>query len=99
MIGVEFAESRIARELSREYFAPEVAAGLLSAHHIITAFTLNNPTVIRFEPPLIVTDEQLDAAVDAFRSTLRTHGSFMRASVRMGADLVGRKLGFGRKAH
>lgn len=99
MIGVEFAESRIARELSREYFAPEVAAGLLSAHHIITAFTLNNPTVIRFEPPLIVTDEQLDAAVEAFRSTLRTHGSFMRASVRMGAGLVGRKLGFGRKAH
>ena len=91
MIGVEFAESRLSRRLSREYFATEVAAGMLRDHHVITAYTLNNPRVIRFEPALVVSDEQLDAAVAAFRATLHTHGGFARASLHMGADLLRRK--------
>ncbi len=95
MIGVEFAESRIARELSRENFAAEVSGGHLRDQHTITAFTLNNLAVIRYEPLLVVSDEQLDAAIEAFRAMLRTHGGFVRAELRVGADLVGRKLGFG----
>ncbi len=91
MIGVEFAESRLARGLSHEYFATEVAAGLLH-NHVITAYTMNNPTVIRFEPPLTVTDEQIDAAVRAFRKTLRTHGGFVRASARVAARLLRNRI-------
>jgi putrescine aminotransferase len=97
MVGVELAESRVARGLSHEFFAAEVAGCMFRDHHVITAYTLNNPTVIRFEPPLVVTDQQIEMAVDAFRATLRTHGSFVRASLRTGAEVVGRKLGFGRK--
>jgi putrescine aminotransferase len=92
MVGVEFAESPVARRLSREYFAAEVAAGLLRDHHVLTAYTLNNPRVIRFEPPLIVTAAQIDTVVEAFAATLRSHGGFVRASVRVGMDLVRRRL-------
>ena len=91
MVGVEFARSRLARGLSHEYFAAEVAAGLLD-HGVISAYTLNNPSVIRFEPPLTVTDGQIDTAVEAFRTTLRTHGSFARASVRVGLGMLRKKL-------
>jgi putrescine aminotransferase len=93
MAGVEFAESRLSRKLSSEYFGAEVAAGLLRDHHIITAYTFNNPLVIRFEPPLTVTEEQIERAVDAFRKTLRSHGSFARATVHVGLDMMRRKVG------
>lgn len=96
MVGVEFAESRVARGLSDEYFASEVAAGLLRDRHVITAFTLNNPRVIRFEPPLTVSDQQIDTVVHAFGDTLKTHGGFVRASLHVGADLLRRKLSGGR---
>jgi putrescine aminotransferase len=98
MIGVEFVESRLSKRLSHEFFAAEVAAGLLRDHHVITAYTLNNPLVIRFEPPLLVSDEQIDAVVAAFHATLRTHGGFARATLHVGADLLRRKaLGLGHK--
>ncbi len=45
-------------------FHNEDVAGLviatLAAQKILVAYTLNNPTVMRFEPPLIVTAEQID---------------------------------------
>ena len=91
MIGVEFRESKLSRRLSREYFAAEVSAGLLKDHHVITAYTLNNPLVLRLEPPLIVDDAQIDAVVEAFHATMRTHGGFARASLHVGADLLSRK--------
>jgi putrescine aminotransferase len=56
LVGVEFTDRDI---------AALVIAGL--AHHrILAAYTLNNPCVIRFEPPLIVTDAHLDRALEAF---------------------------------
>lgn len=56
LIGVEFTERDI---------AALVIAGL-AQHRILAAYTLNNPCVIRFEPPLIVTREHLAVALAAF---------------------------------
>jgi putrescine aminotransferase len=37
---------------------------------LIVAYYLSNPRVFRFEPPLIVTREQIDRAVAGFRESL-----------------------------
>ena len=33
-------------------------------------YTLNNPEVMRFEPPLIITDNQIDQVVGVFRDAV-----------------------------
>ena len=60
MIGLEFTNSDV---------AGLVIAGL-AQRNIITAYTLNNPSVIRFEPPLVITDEQVDRALTAIEEAL-----------------------------
>lgn len=60
LIGVEFAEDDI---------AGLVIAGL-AQRGIIAAYTLNNPRVIRFEPPLIITREQIGRAVTALEESI-----------------------------
>lgn len=56
LIGVEFTERDI---------AALVIAGF-AQQHILAAYTLNNPCVIRFEPPLLVTREQVARVLEAF---------------------------------
>ncbi len=38
---------------------------------VLTAFTLNNPKVIRFEPPLIISKKEVDTVMDIFESAVR----------------------------
>lgn len=56
LIGVEFPERDIAALI--------IAA--LAQQHVMAAYTLNNPCVIRMEPPLIVTREQVSRVLEAF---------------------------------
>ena len=80
LIGIEFEEptsgimEKISRglvnELSNEYLASMVAGELLQKHRIITAYTLNNPNVIRLEPPLILEQEHLDRVLVALEDIL-----------------------------
>jgi len=56
LIGVEFTERDI---------AALVIAGF-AQRRILAAYTLNNPCVIRFEPPLIITRAQIARVLDAF---------------------------------
>ncbi len=60
LVGVEFTD---------QDFASLVIAGF-AQQHILAAYTLNNPRVIRFEPPLVVTEEQIDRVVDAFDAAI-----------------------------
>ncbi|MCS7185771.1 MAG: aspartate aminotransferase family protein [Armatimonadota bacterium] len=60
LIGVEFVS---------EDFAALTAASLLQ-RRVLTAYTLNNPRVIRLEPPLIVEREHIQLALDAFSDAL-----------------------------
>jgi putrescine aminotransferase len=60
MIGVEFA----ADELAELTVAQMIPRGLLAA------YTLNNPRVMRFEPPLIMTMEEARQAVDIFAESV-----------------------------
>jgi putrescine aminotransferase len=57
-------------KLAEEYFASLIAGELLNKHRILTAYTLNNPNVIRIEPPLIIDYPSLDRIVDALDKIL-----------------------------
>jgi putrescine aminotransferase len=75
LIGLEFKEpfkgyidkftGGSLNKLYHEYFASLVASQLVQKYGIVTAFTLNNPNVLRFEPPLTIEYEQLDLLVTA----------------------------------
>lgn len=56
MIGVEFAMDEVG----------ELVIAQMTKRGVIAAYTLNNPRVIRIEPPLIMTDDQADFAVKVF---------------------------------
>ena len=60
MIGVEFKDADIGK----------LTIGSLVHHGVIAAYTLNNPKVMRFEPPLIITDTQIDHVLTAFESAM-----------------------------
>lgn len=85
MIGLEFDQPGglsnkisfgITGKLSHEYTASIIAAELLNEYGIITAYTLNNPNVIRLEPPLTVTMGQLEAVCSALDRILSRHRGF-----------------------
>ncbi len=56
MIGVEFTDSDIGK----------LVIGTMVHRGVIAAYTLNNPKVIRFEPPLIITRAQIDQVLSVF---------------------------------
>ena len=52
-------------KLSYQYTGSLVAGTLLNQHQIISAYTLNNPNVIRLEPPLTVSYQEIDQLLNA----------------------------------
>ncbi|MEG6521605.1 aspartate aminotransferase family protein [Desulfotomaculum sp. 1211_IL3151] len=90
MVGLEFQQPEknagkfslkftmnVVNKLAQEYMGSLVAGELFNKHRIITAYTLNNPNVIRIEPPLVVTYEQLDRLLAALESVLANHTGFL----------------------
>ncbi|MBE3586492.1 MULTISPECIES: aspartate aminotransferase family protein [Desulfofundulus] len=86
MIGLEFNQPGrlaskvtfgLAGKLAEEYTGSLVAGELLNNHGIITAYTLNNPNVIRLEPPLCVTREHVDRVVAALEDIFQRHRGFI----------------------
>ena len=63
-------------KMAAEYTGALVAGELLNRHRIITAYTLNNPNVIRLEPPLTVSFAQLDRLAAALREVLQKNRGF-----------------------
>lgn len=47
-------------------FATKVASTLLNDAHILTIVTLNNPRVMRIQPPLVITREVADYFIESF---------------------------------
>lgn len=60
LLGVEFFEEDIAG----------LAIASLARHGVVAAYYLSNPCVFRFEPPLIVSKEEIDQAVTALRESV-----------------------------
>lgn len=62
MIGIELTKEGIGGMLMSE----------LINGGVLVAYTLNNPKVIRIEPPLVITDEQVDAVMRVLRQGVST---------------------------
>jgi putrescine aminotransferase len=59
-----------------------VVSRLLREHRIMTALTLNDPNVLRLQPPLDITREQVDTVVARLEHTLHDMGSFVQEAAR-----------------
>ncbi|KRQ86107.1 Putrescine aminotransferase [Caloramator mitchellensis] len=97
MIGIEFEEPKgilnaltagKLSEVSKEYFGSLVAGKLMNDHRIITAYTLNNPNVIRLEPPLTVTYEELDKVINALENIFEKNSSFFSIGIDSGKQVL-----------
>lgn len=60
MIGVEFQMDEVG----------ELVVAQMLKRGLCVAYTLNNPRILRFEPPLIINPEQIDFAVTAFEESV-----------------------------
>lgn len=60
MIGVEFTVPD----------AAELTINGMTRRGVLAAYTLNNPCVIRFEPPLVISSEHLQRGLQAFRESV-----------------------------
>jgi len=56
--------------MAEEYAGAMVAGELLNRHRIVTAYTLNNPSVIRLEPPLTISYGQIDRLLEGLEDIL-----------------------------
>ncbi len=59
-IGVEFYDDKIATKVAQSLFRKR----------ILVAHTINNPKVMRLQPPVVITDEQLAKVISAFRQSV-----------------------------
>jgi putrescine aminotransferase len=67
-----------------------VASSLLNNHRVLTSYFDLAPTVLRFEPPLIVTKEEIDLAVDALDRVLSL--GLGRLALSIGKSMIGRAI-------
>ncbi len=91
LIGLEFEKpipglldklsSGAINEFAEEYYASLVAGDLMKKHRVITAYTLNNPNVMRLEPPLIVTKEEIDHVLNGLEDIFSERKGFLRTAV------------------
>jgi putrescine aminotransferase len=93
LVGIEWAPATrglrtvftggLVNRLSRDFFSGLVMIQLLQRHHIMTAFPLNDPNVLRLEPPLTVERKHIDYVVSCLEKTLQECQSFVAAGLRM----------------
>jgi putrescine aminotransferase len=91
MIGVEFASATkglasvltagVLNRLSNQFLSGIVVMELRRRHGIMTAFTINNPNVLRLQPPLNIEKGDLDRCVAALAETLHEIRSFPHAAL------------------
>lgn len=70
-IGIEFGcLKNINRKKIEEFMISSMISDLLNKYHILCSFTSNDPSVLRFEPPLIVTKNEIDYFVNSLDALL-----------------------------
>jgi putrescine aminotransferase len=97
LIGIEVAPAGgltnsltggMVNRLAQNYLTSAIMMHLISHHRIITTYTLNNPNVLRLEPPLNIERAELDGVVVALEETLQECSAFPRLLLRNGRRLV-----------
>ena len=91
MIGVEFSNPTTGlsgnllggslKRIGKGLLCGMVIRELYIRHQILTAYTLNNPDVLRFEPALNVERADIDSVVEALDETLHSLKGYLRATM------------------
>ncbi len=71
MLGVEFKMDDVG----------ELTIGQMVKRGVIAAYTLNNRRVIRFEPPLIISADEVDTAISVFGDSVDETNSLLEAVI------------------
>lgn len=66
LIGVEFCDPDLA----------SLTVSALAGRGVMVAYTFNNPTVVRFEPPFIISDDQIERVAAAFDAAVEGVAQF-----------------------
>jgi len=70
-IGIEFGGlKKLHLPMLEEFMMVNIISKMLRKHKILCGFAANNPCVIKFEPPLIVTKEEIDCFAEALDKVL-----------------------------
>jgi putrescine aminotransferase len=93
LLGIELALPGVLGANMEENLAAMVASCLLNDHGVLTSYFDLAPNVLRFEPPLIVTQEEIDYAIDAFDHVLGLGVSGLVLSV--GKNAIARMVRWG----
>lgn len=93
LLGIELTPP-LPGAIMEENFATIVASCLLNDHGVLTSTFDLAPNVLRFEPPLIVTKEEIDSAIDALDHVLSLGVGGLALSI--GKSALGRIAHFAR---
>lgn len=85
---MDFLTAGMVGKLSSDFLSSMVAAQLLKEFKVMVIFTLNNPNVIRLEPPLTVTTEEIDYVVEALDTLFSGHKSFIKIALKSGKSAI-----------
>ncbi|MFW6312066.1 MAG: aminotransferase class III-fold pyridoxal phosphate-dependent enzyme, partial [Nanoarchaeota archaeon] len=98
LIGIEFNQpdpgifdqisGGLVSKFSSEYLGAMVAGTLNNDYQIITAYTLNNPNVIRLEPPLTVSYEQIDYVVDSLNQIFQNNSGLFNLTMKSASTAI-----------
>lgn len=88
MIGLELYEPAMGKRFSRENLTAAVSGLLLNQHNVLTAYTLNNPNILRFEPPLVVEPAHVDHVITALDELCSKHDGFPGVMVELMENIV-----------
>ncbi len=100
-VGVEFSSSKgilnritdtIGTKVTHDYLGSLIAGDLYNQHNIIAAYTLNNPNVIRLEPPLTISYEELDYLVASLEKVASPKAGMLGIAAKAGIGKLGSVL-------
>jgi putrescine aminotransferase len=86
LAGIEFIEpsgflaAAVPRWARRQLFAQVVAAVLLRDHRLLTQTCGLAPNVLRIEPPLVISEQEIQDLLDALDQVLAAYPSFRMAT-------------------
>lgn len=65
MLGIEIDTSGLIGGMLEDHLSAIIISELLNKHDVLTSYCDLDPRVLRFEPPLVITREQIDTAAEA----------------------------------
>lgn len=93
MIGIEFKSLELVRsKMAIELMITSIISKMLKDYKIICGFTVNNPTVLRFEPPLTIEKNHIDYFVNSLDAVLNKQSTILNIAVSTAKNLISHVL-------